>query len=246
MLDFHMNTSSPSLYGQTLVLIQETERQVLTFRSAGAIPDAIMRNVMFPIPFLQLGIAELFRPASKWALTTILSLIVAAVLISNLGVTTETKSFIFLACTYLPLFLVIFAVPSTFAFDSIKETQIKSLADYIYSLGINDEDKIEALEENISNIAARTYARMRTLQWLIAALWAFFLYAMNQLNNISLKIAPEQISKVVSDNINAFFIYGLVSLLSLLVILSYKKGNDAVFRRLQFAIQELKFRVASN
>lgn len=241
-----MNTSRASLYDLTLAVIHEAERRVLTFRSAGAIPDAVMRNVMFPFPFLQRGMAELFRPASKWAVLSFGLLIVAALVIPHAGVSAEAKSYIFLACTYAPLFVVVFAVPSTFAFDSIKGAQIQSLADYIHSLGIDDEKKIQALEENLSNITERTYARMKTLQWFVATVWALFLYGLNQVNNIALKIAPEQIAKVISDNLNAFLIYGVVSLLSVLVIIGYKKGNDAVFRRLQFAIQELKFRVASN
>lgn len=241
-----MNAPQPSLFNVTLAVIQETERRVLTFRSVGAIPDAVMRNIMFPFPFLQLGMGELFRPASKWAFLSFGLLIAAAFLGPHVGVSAEAKSYIFLACTYAPLFLVVFAVPSTFAFDSIKVAQIQSLADYIYSLGIDSEEKIETIEENLSNIAERTYARMMTLKWLVATVWALFLYGLNQVNNIALKIAPEQITKVVSDNINAFVIYGVVSLLSVLVIVGYKKGNDAVFRRLQFAIQEVKFRVASN
>lgn len=240
-----MNAPQPSLFDATLAVVQETERRVLTFRSAGTIPDAIMRNIMFPFPFLQLGIGELLRPASKWAFLSFLLLVVAAILIPQAGVSAEAKSYIFMACTYAPLFLVVFAVPSTFAFDSIKAPQIQSLADYIYALGIDSEEKIEAIEENLANIAERTYARMKTLKWLVATVWALFLYGLNQVNSIALKIAPEQITKVISDNISAFVMYSVVTLLSVLVIVGYKKGNDAVFRRLQFAVQELKFRLAN-
>jgi len=241
-----MNAPQPSLFNATLSVIHEAERRVLIFRSVGAIPDAIMRNIMFPFPFLQLGMGELFRPASKWAFLSFGLLIAAAFLIPYIGVSAEAKSYIFMACAYASLFLVVFAVPSTFAFDSIKAAQIHSLADYIYSLGIDSEEKIDAIAENLSNIAERTYARMKALKWLVATIWALFLYGLNQVNSIALKIAPEQITKLISDNINAFVIYGAVSLLSVLVIVGYKKGNDAVFRRLQFAVQEVKFRIASN
>lgn len=240
-----MNTSHPSLFTMTLALVQETERQVLTFRPVGAIPDAIMRNIMFPFPFLQLGIGELLRPVSKWAFLSFGPLIIAAFLIPHIGVSADAKSYIFLASTYAPLFLVVFAIPSTFAFDSIKATQIQSLADYIHSIGIDSEDKIEAIEENLTNIEERTYARMKALKWLVATVWALFLYGLNQANNIALKVAPDQITKIISDNLSAFVMYSVVTLLSVLVIVGYKKGNDAVFRRLQFAVQELKFRFAS-
>lgn len=240
-----MSAPQLSLFDVTLIVVQETERRVLTFRSAGKTIDAILRHIMFPFPFLQIGIGELLRPVSKWAFLSFGLLVAAAFLIPHAGISAEAKSYVFLGCAYAPLFLVVFAVPSTFAIDSIKVEQINLLADFIYSLGIDNEDKIEAIEENLSNIAERTYARMKSLKWLVATVWALFLYGLNQINNIALKIAPEQITKLISDNINAFVIYGVVTFLSVLVIVGYKKGNDAVFRRLQFAVQELKFRVAS-
>ena len=241
-----MNALPPSLFTLTLTVIQEAERRVLTFRTFGAIPDAIMRTIMFPFPFLQLGMVELFRPASKWAFMSFALLIVATFLVPHAELSNQAKSFIFLACTYAPIFLVVFAVPSTFAFDSIKVAQVQSLADYIYSLGIDREEKIDAFDENLSNIAERTYARTKALQWLVASVWALFLYGLNQMNNIALKIAPEKITEIISDNITVFAIYVVVSVLSVLVIVGYKKGNDAVFRRVQFALQELKFRIALN
>jgi len=240
-----MNTPHSSLLDVTLAVVQESERRVLTFRSTGMIPDAIMRHIMFPFPFLQLGIGELLRPASKWAFLSFLLLVVAVFIIPQASVSAEAKSYIFMACTYAPLFLVIFAVPSTFAFDSIKTLQIQSLADYIYGLGIDNKEKIEAIEENLDNIAERSYARMKAMKWLVATVWALFLYGLNQTNNIVFKVAPEQITKVISGNISAFVIYSVVTFLSILVVAGYKKGNDAVFRRLQFAVQELKFRLAN-
>lgn len=241
-----MNARQLSLFDLTLAVVQETERRVLTFRSGGTISDVIMRNIMFPFPFLQLGVGELLRPASKWASLSFGLLVIVAILIPYAGISADAKSYIFLACTYAPMFLVVFAVPSTFAFDSIKVTQIQSLSNYIYSLGIDCEEKIKAFEDNLSNISERTYARTKTLKWLVATVWALFLYGLNQVNNIAFKISPEQTTKVISDNIGTLVIYGVVTLLSVLVIGGYKKGNDAVFRRLQFAVQELKFRVASS
>lgn len=241
-----MNTLSPSLFNLTMAIIHETERRVLTVRSFGAIPDVIMRFVLFPIPFIQLGTAELFRPALNWTLMWLGLSILAVFLIPHAEVSEQTKGYILLTCIYVPIFLVVFAMPSTFALDSIKDQQIQSLSDYLYSVGIDSNEKIEALEENLSHIAERTYARTKTLQWLVATIWALFLYGINQANNIALKIAPEQITKIISDNIMTFILYGMVSFLSILVIGGYKKGNDAIFRRLRFAIQELKFRIIVN
>lgn len=241
-----MNTHTPSLFNLTLAIIHETERRVLTVRSFGTIPDQIMRFLMFPIPFMQLGMAELFRPALNWAFIWLGLSISAMLLIPHAEVAEQTKGYILLACSYVPIFLVVFAMPSTFALDSIKDQQIQSLSDYLYSVGIDNNEKIETLEENLSNIAQRTSARTKTLQWLVATTWALFLYGINQANNIALKIAPEQITNIISDNFMTFIMYVMVSFLSILVIVGYKKGNDAIFRRLRFAIQELKFRIINN
>lgn len=238
-----MKTSKTSLFDLTLAVVQETERRVLTFRSAGTVVDTVIRTILFPFPFLQIGITELFRPASKWAALSFGLLVIATFLIPQAAVSAEAKSYIFLGCIYAPLFLVVFAVPSTFAFDSIKGPQVQLLADHIHAQGIDCEEGIKAFEENLTNIAERTHARTKALQWLVATVWALFLYGVNQVMSLAIKVDPEKITEVISGNINAFAICGSVTLLNLLVIIGHKKGNDAVFRRLQFAVQELKFRV---
>jgi len=239
-----MNTSQPTLLDVTVAVVQETERRVLTFRSAGKVFDGILRIILFPFPFLQIGIGELLRPASTWAIISFVLLAGTTFFIPHAEISAQTKSYIFLFCFYAPIFLVAFAVPSTFAFDSIKGPQIQGLADYIYSLGVDDEAKIESFKDSLSIVAERAHSRVKTFQWLVATIWALFLYGLNQMNNIALKVAPEQISKIISDNLPTLVIYVVVSLLSIIVIVGYKKANDAIFRRIQFAVQELKYRVA--
>jgi hypothetical protein len=238
-----MNTSQAPLFEFTLAVIQETERRLLIFRSRGTIIDGIIHTILLPFPFLHIGMADLLRPAFKWAVISFGLLIAVTFLFPDASLPKEIKSYVILGCIYAPLFLVIFAVPSTFAFDSIKGIEIHSLADHIYKHGIDCDEKIKAFEHNLSNISERTYARTKALQWLVATVWATFLYFMNQLNSFVSKIEPQNISAVISENIGNFIIFGLYTFFSFLVIIGHKKGSDAIFRRLHFAVQELKFRL---
>jgi hypothetical protein len=237
---------SPLLFDLTQQIVEETERRVLAFKSNGTLPDVASRHAIFPIPFLQLGIGELMRPVFKWAIISVVLLIAAFIFVPKANIPADAKSYIFMFCTYAPIILVIFAVPSTFVFDSISGTQVNGLADYIYSLGFNSEEKLASLDESISLVAERAYARTQAFQRLVAVIWGLFLFGLSQFTSIALKIAPEQSTRIFSDNMSALLLYGVVSLLSIVVIIGYKKANDAVFRRLQFSIQELKYRVAEN
>jgi len=201
---------------------------------------------MFPFPFMQVGIVELARPMITWMIICITAMIAVTLCLPHFELPAQAKSSIYMICLILPMFVVAFAVPSTFGFDSIKNDQVQALASFIHSLGIDSDKKIEALEDSLEIVAERTAARTKSLQWMVATVWALFLYGLNQVSGIVLRVAPEKIGEILSESIVTFVGYGVVSLLSILAIVGYKKGNDAVFRRLQFSIQELKYRVSRN
>ncbi len=138
---------------------------------------------------------------------------------------------------------MVFAVPSTFVFDTISGPQINSLATYILNLGFDTESKLDSLAECMSLVAERAYARTKMFQRIVAVIWGLFLYGLNQYTNVALKLVPEESTKIFVENIPAIVLCAVVSFLSLVVIVGYKKANDAVFRRLSFSAQELKYRV---
>lgn len=235
--------STPLLFNLTRQIVEEAERRVLNFKSNGVLADSASRNGLFPVAFIQLGLGELMRPMFKWGIFSIALLVAALVFLPSVNLSPDAKSSIFMLCTFVPLFLVVFAVPSTFSFDTISGPQIGALADYIFNLGFETETKLKALGECISLVAERTYARTRTFQGVVAIIWGLFLYGFNQFTNIVLKLAPEQSAKIFTDNASVLILYGVASFFGLILILGYKKANDAVFRRLLFAVEELKYRV---
>lgn len=237
------HSTPPVLFNLTRQIVEEAESRALNFESKGVLASSASRNGLFPVAFIQLGLGELMRPLFKWAIFSVILLVAAAVFLPKADISPNTMSSIFLICTYVPLFLVVFAVPSTFSFDTITGPQISALADYIFNLGFDTESKLKALGECLSLVAERTYARTKMFQGIAAIIWGLFLYGLNQFTTIMLKLSPEQSPKIFADNISALILYAVVSLLSVVVILGYKKANDAVFRRLAFSVEELKYRI---
>jgi hypothetical protein len=236
-----MNNTHASLFGLTLAVVREAERRVVSVKSSSVVTEAITRTVLFPFPFLQVGIMELFRPVSIWAALSFGMFLIASFLAANVPMSVNIKSYLLLACLYVPMFLVMFAVPSAFVLDSIKDEQIQALSRYMYNIGIDCERKVDAFEYNLKIISERAYARINGFKWFVATLWAIFLFAINQLNGVAAKISSEQNVNFMFNNIGTFVVYGLVFLFSVMIIVGHKKGNDAVFRRIQFAVQELRF-----
>lgn len=114
----------------------------------------------------------------------------------------------------------------------------------IYHLGIDSKDKIEAFEESIANVFERAYVRVKMFQLTMAAGWAYYLYCLNQSNNVLLKIDSLQSLQAIRVASIDFGFFTLLMICMVLLIISYKKGIDAMSRRIHFAIQELKYRVA--
>jgi hypothetical protein len=155
----------------------------------------------------------------------------------------EEKNSVLLVCGLLVMFLVAFPVPSTFVFDSIEEKQIKSLVDFVLSFDVFNMDNIDSFEENIADIYARVQNRTKAFQWFIAVIWgAVFL-----ISGLVAQVAPEEFRKfAIAHQTALLFLFPAAIVICVIMIMGHKKANDAIFRCIQFAIREIKFRQGNN
>lgn len=234
------------LLSATRAVVEEAERNVLRARPKWRIFDFILRNSFFSIPFLLTGIEELMMPLFKWWMLGFALLLITLFAISKSDLPPEAISYVFWFCSYGSLILVAFALPSTYAFDSINSSEIEALAEFISQLGFDCDSKLKMLGENISLVATRVDARTIMFQRVVAVVWGIFFFWATQYTNLIIKLTPpDDIPKLLLDSFFSIFWFFLVSLLSVVAIIGYKKANNAVFRRIQFAIEELKFSVAT-
>lgn len=240
-----MNKHKTSLFDVTGSVIYEAEQKALKIPLYGNIQNGYLRMILSPFVFIRIGMMDLFSALVLWSALTI---VLTGFFFLLGGFLTQVDGPIFLACAGVVFLWVTFAVPSFYSFDSIKSKEIQSLADYIHFIGIENGQKIEALENNISMIAERANLRTKALQWSVAAVWAIIMFVINQTINIALVLKPGLIEEIIYKTLND--IATLVTVAAFVgahvLIMSLKKSNDAVFRRIQLAIQELKYRLAAH
>jgi hypothetical protein len=239
-----MDSPKLSLFKLTKKIVEEAEIKAISPKIKESwLTKNISRNTIFSLPFLQSGFTQLIQPVIKWYTGTLILMAIFIVIIKVIPIQSEVQYYLILACMYAPMFVVGFAMPSTFAFEFIEDEQVNYLSNYIYNLGFDCKSKLDSLNESINLVAERTYTRISAFQKLIAILSGLFLYVFNQFTTISLKIAHEDIGKIISENIATFICYVFISMFFIVLVISYKKANDTVFRIILSSIQEIKFRV---
>lgn len=222
-------------------IIKETEDRVVRIKPVWARLDFAPRHLIHPFAFFALGYAEFMRPIFKWSVISAFLLGIGWALFPQHFPEKELSA-LFTFGLLVASFLVMFAVPSTYAFDTITASQISSLADYIHGLGVDTDLKLKALGDNISLVALRMNSRVKFFLSLVAIAWGIYLFAANLSFNVALKFAQDQNSKVMADNHLFLPVYFAILIFSLFAIFCYKKANDAVIGRILFSISELKCR----
>jgi hypothetical protein len=224
-------------------IIKETENRVVRIKPVWARLDFVPRHLIHPLAFFALGYAEFMGPIFKWS-------VISAVLL-GIGWGLFPQHFpekeliaLFTFSLLIASFLVMFAVPSTYAFDTITTSQIISLADYIHDLGVDTDLKLKALGDNISLVADRVNSRVKFFLSFVAIAWGLCLFTINLFFNIALKLSQEQSSKAMISGLPSFFICFAILALSLFAVFCYKKANDAVIKRIHFSLSELKCRIS--
>lgn len=241
-----MNQDKASLFELTKQTIREAERVVLEANPAhNFFLNLYLGRFFTAYRLVGVGLSELVRPFVLWVILGG-SFVVACMYLSPAAENGPAEQKLIIAgLWYLFSFpLVYLTVPSKYVFDSMTSRQIEVIGTYIYHLGIDSKDKIEAFEESIANVFERAYVRVKMFQLTMAAGWAYYLYCLNQSNNVLLKIDSLQSLQAIRVASIDFGFFTLLMICMVLLIISYKKGIDAMSRRIHFAIQELKYRVA--
>ncbi|RJE77055.1 hypothetical protein BGP78_02070 [Pseudoalteromonas sp. MSK9-3] len=85
----------------------------------------ITRYLVFPIKYLLLGLGEFFKPASIWAFMAFAFLLIGSIIMKKLEVAPEFSLILMNVCIYLPMVLVLCAVPSTYVNYGVKDVHIQ-------------------------------------------------------------------------------------------------------------------------
>jgi len=233
------------LFSVTKKLLTKVEQQVVRMETRYSWLNYILNHSFSPLMFLTFGMTELFRPLKTWGTLFLISIIVILGIFLIINVPEDQKSSLLSVCFFGSIILVMYALPSSYAFDSILSGEIAQIKQFMNQQGVETEERIKLLINNIDLVKERVYARVNFFKWLLGVSWALSLFIFNQFNSIVMKVSPEMTHEAIGESINSLVIFGIVSLFILCSIVSYKKANDAVFCRISLALNELKYEIIS-
>lgn len=230
----------------TKQLLSKVEQQVIRIETKYSWLNFILNYSFFPIMFLTFGVSELFKPLKTWGALFFISIIVVLGVFLIIYFPEEQKSNVVSFCFYGPIILVMYAIPSSYAFDSILPEEITYIKRFLNQQDVETETKIKLLTDNVGLVKARVYARVNFFKWLLGVSWALSLLLLNQYNSLAIRLEPGMVQETIGTSLETLLVGVFIALFILCSIISYKKANDAVFSRIEFALSELQYSIEMN
>jgi len=231
------------VFSFTQALIEDAETSILKHQSISKPSLWASRQFIFPAKYLMLGASDVFLPFFKWSIMSLILLTVVGYLIKGIGLPVDINTTIMGLCIYIPMALVIFSVPSTYAYYGVKDENIRAISEYLSKNNISDVFIIELIEENLEKIYIRVLSRVSTFKWVIASLWAFLTFILNLQMKISIKASPNNWESLIQENMMLLGMFAFISFIAIGLVISYKRASDLLFKSIEFGLVEFKYQL---
>ena len=167
---------------QTIGIDILIEAELLLCRDSQVNPffiDGALRYLVRWGRFLKMGINQLFALLFRWAFLAG-ALLIAIWILDKFDLVTMTPSnfglFMNIAI-FIPIFALVFGLPSTFVTMGIPQEIPIALAVQLNLVrGIRDRSEIEAIQKVIDIYEKRARARLSTMKWMVKLAWLSAIY----------------------------------------------------------------------
>jgi len=196
-------------------------------------------DVRLPIGYMLIGFKDFFLPFKKAVILLsilLLSIVIGHYFISNINLIVQFQFLITI------LMIIVFALPSRYAYYSTNNESINKVVKILYSLKINSNNELELIEKNIESIYLRVQNRIQALRWVINVFWIVYVFLTKKIESlfeilkIEEKIDITNIYNYIGDN----FLIIMYFLIPIIIISVYKRGMDFLFKSILFSINNLK------
>jgi hypothetical protein len=236
-----------SIFSEALFLLRVIESHLIGERES-SIPllENSKRLLWYPLKFLKLGMAEKTKSASVWSFISFAFLIFGVWVVNNSGIAkTEAANYVMLACMIIPMFLVVFALPSMYGASGISQNSITFVTHHLRSRGFEDAKDLDLLKKSIKPFEDRARSRVTVLKWLVGLLWAGFMYTFSK----SLEVPPASATQFTTNVfILAFLLFSVGA--AYVLVWGYEASLDKLFRLVEFGCNDhsylLQKRVATD
>lgn len=218
------------IYEDTKELLYLTEKTVLDVKASKHKTINRLDNIILHNIFGFIDVKDNVRIISRTLIIAII-LLVSASLLSGFAIPQLIVNGVFsfiIAIIFSPLIM-----PSQITGNDIKGCDIESIHDIIKKKKLTPA-QLQAIKSNLSILKTAFDNKVKTSKWIIAALWAIFLYLFSQY------YVPDAIAgKTVTLKASLIYLMSMFFIALLyLCIISYCKTGKRVFMTLSFALNE--------
>lgn len=226
---------SMSIFSEALLLLRVIEVHLIgAHENSIQLLENLKRLLWYPLKFLKIGMAEKTKSASVWAFISFAFLIFGTWFVNNSGIAqTESANYVMLACMIIPIFLVVFTLPSMYGARGISQNSISFVTDHLQSRGFEDVINLDLLKKSIKSIEDRARSRVTVLKWLVGLLWAGFMYTFTK----SLEAPPASATQFTSNIVILAFLMFLVGAAYVLVW-GYEASLDKLFQLVELGCND--------
>ncbi len=168
----------------------------------------VKRLIWLPTKFLKMGIEEKLSGAFVWAFLSFAFMMLGAWFVNNAGVAkTEVANGVMFATMIVPLFLVVFPMPSTYGHSGVTQATVEFVVQHLQSRGFSRVKDIELLKKSLKPFEDRCHSRVNILKWLVGLLWAGFTYTYSKGIDHSIASLSDFMSFAF---VSAFLLFGVI------------------------------------
>ncbi len=210
------------------------------FHLASVVPSGIgaicyiQRLIVLPAKFLKMGVAEKLKGASVWSFLAFVCIMCGAWVVNHAGLAgTEVATYVLLLSEILPLFLVVFAVPSMYGDSGVQPTSVAFVAKRLGELGLQTSSQVALLRSSVLQFEARVKVRVTAMKWLVGLLWAALVYAVTKSDIHTLQTPASAKSFIV---MTALLLVSTA--IAYVLVWGYEASANKLFRVIGFGCDE--------
>ena len=219
------------MYNESLSIVMAVEAYLIGEKlNQFKIISFLQRLIWFPLKFLKIGVSEITKGIFTYSWITFAFLFLVFWIVSISGVAkTELATVILLFVEIVPIFLVVFAMPSTYAHSGVDEQSVSFVKQHLYNRGFSTETQIDILKKSLKPIEDRAREKVIALKRLVGLVWAGFVYNSSKIQEITNFTKQE-----ILNQLSIFTAFFIALLPTYIAVWGYEAALDKLFRSIEF------------
>jgi hypothetical protein len=227
------------VFEQSVELLKRMEAHVLRVPyTQNRIVYLIQKLFLYPVKYLKVGFDNgISLDLGKFTFLSFAAMLLLAFLVKDLDpiLKGQAVSLLLLPVVFfVPLVFTLFPMPSSLATYKVSVAHVGAVIELANNLKVTSVDQLKAISKNISIFEESTKNRTNVLRAIMALLWSFGVYQFNEL----VKAGPSLTFSVLFQAMDSLSLYFFFVLVMFVLLDSYKKANQIIFKGLAFGLTE--------